>query len=223
MKKNISHYLARRLKQIKSYINPYPYTREMINGKYIFIHVPKTAGTSVLTVLGAPLERRHINWRIYQQANRFYFDDFYKFSIVRHPLHRIYSSYNYIKAGGNGQENDLNLSKYIHKIAPNFDIFVHEYISHSNILLHDLFRPQSYYLCDYRGRVMVDQVCKLENIDSDFILLKKNVGIQSVNLPLKNRSNSSESKVNFSTETAKLVHELYKIDYEIFDYDIVQE
>ena len=223
MKDNIKHYTTRKLNHVKSFISPFPYTRQMINGRYIFIHVPKTAGTSVLSVLGAPLERRHINWRIYQQANRFYFDEFYKFSIVRHPLNRIISSYNYIRDGGNGLANDLNLSEYINKIAPNFDIFVREYLSHSNILLHNLFRPQAFYLCDYRGKVMVDQVCKLENIDSDFIVLQKNLGIQGVKLPLINRSNSSGSKVNFSLETVKLIHELYKIDYEVFDYDIYEK
>ena len=70
---------------------------------------------------------------------------------------------------------------------------------------------------------MVDQVCKLENIDSDFIVLQKNLGIQGVKLPLINRSNSSGSKVNFSLETVKLIHELYKIDYEVFDYDIYEK
>lgn len=65
----------------------------------IFIHIPKTAGTSVaLTLFGHG--SRHVPWFRYQQANPVKYRRYFKFAFVRNPWDRLVSSYFYLQKGG---------------------------------------------------------------------------------------------------------------------------
>src|SRR5947208_3465937 len=81
----------------------------------IFIHIPKTAGSSIaLSLFGEQLE--HITYRDYQIANPRKFDRYFKFAFVRNPWDRVVSSYFFLRNGtmdeGNRAEAERLLAGY---------------------------------------------------------------------------------------------------------------
>src|ERR1700746_1966012 len=64
----------------------------------IFIHIPKTAGSSVVEVLFGE-RSRHIPYFEYEQANPGKFRRYFKFSFVRNPWDRLVFSYFFLRAG----------------------------------------------------------------------------------------------------------------------------
>lgn len=213
---NLEFFIEKHKHSIKSFLEPYPWNPKMIERKYLFIHVPKTAGTSILHAMELErYDRIHLNWRVYEQSNRFFFNTFFKFAVVRHPLDRISSVYNYLIQGGGNQ--DLRLSNHLNKKAPSFEKFILDYLTPSKIMLHNLFRSQSFFLCDESGTIKVDYILKFETLDKDFQLVSDKIGFSIKKLPVKNMSKNLINKVSF--EAKEKIRYLYEDDFYIFNYE----
>lgn len=172
----------------------FPYTPASLRKKVIFIHVPKAAGTAVRLALGEPdTGRQHLPWWVYHQASTKRFDDFFKFAFVRDPLDRAVSGYRYLKSGGNQME-DLLVAKQINKYE-SFDEFVSAELVNGSMIYHPIFRPQCWYLCDWKGEVKADYVGKFESMDSDFQVIVDKLGITDFHgLKVANRSKGDAGK-----------------------------
>ena len=72
-----------------------------LRNKIIFIHVPKTAGVSIIrSLFGDVTLESHRNFQFYQKIFRKDFENYFTFSFVRNPWDRLYSSYMFLKKGG---------------------------------------------------------------------------------------------------------------------------
>ncbi|MGF2733386.1 sulfotransferase family 2 domain-containing protein [Marinobacter sp. DUT-1] len=194
----------------------FPYTLAGLKRKVIFVHIPKAAGTAVRVALGEPVTgRQHLPWWVYQQASPKRFKEFYKFAFVRNPLDRAFSGYNYLKSGGN-QVGDLSVSDYLSRYK-SFNEFVDDELSKGSMIYHPIFRPQSWYLCDWKGEIQVDFVGKFESIDSDFENVARNLKLSRFKgLDLVNKSPAKCEEISKHTEHKIL--EIYKNDYKVFGY-----
>lgn len=191
----------------------FPYTPSGLKKKYIFVHIPKAAGTAVRVALGEPVTgRQHLPWWVYEQASPRRFKDFYKFAFVRDPLDRAFSGYSYLKSGGN-KMNDLPLSKYL-ELYNSFDEFVDAELFNGSMIYHPIFRPQSWYLCNWNGEIKVDYVGRFESISRDFknvveqLQLNDFSGLQVINsspVKIKDIGLSARDKIKL----------IYKDDYKL--------
>ena len=204
------------LRLVKNVLRPYPYTLHQIRHNYIFIHVPKAAGTTMLASLGSKGQRIHLNWRVYQQANPSLFEKAFKFSVVRNPVSRLESAYRYLCLGGSGFKPDAVLGEFIKKNFTSFDDFVFNYLTPCQMATHNLFRPQVFFLCDAMGNVKVDRVIKQEELIQHYQSLRSTLTFMEPELHAHNVTKSEPHPV--SLETAARIQELYNMDFLTFSY-----
>ena len=135
------------------------------NSKSLFIHVPKTAGTSLEDAL-FNIRNRSQHAPLSFWRKRFSSSDWksmFKFAIVRHPFHRLISGYTYWKNGAlAGQKVD---QPFVHRCRAELDTlpkFVNYLIEINDKNLWDCrdlqgfdgtcpvqFRPQLWFLSDH--------------------------------------------------------------------------
>ena len=187
--------------------------------KCIFIHIPKTAGTSILKALGKNNGgRNHLSWYVYYTARQNYFERFFKFAFVRNPWDRAYSSYKYLRNGGNKQ-GDIELSNLLSQFD-SFDDFVIRGLEKGHFRSHLLFLPQSNFIAGPNGKLMIDFVGRFENIEADFNIIAKKLGLKPI-LPKENVTISKTKCYKHAYNNSKsinIINEIYKEDIINFDY-----
>ncbi|MGB5560314.1 MAG: sulfotransferase family 2 domain-containing protein [Paracoccaceae bacterium] len=167
--------------------------------RLIFVHVPKVAGQSIehafLADAGADWESRepfllsrnvdsakgpprlaHLLARDYVRCGHIEqpdFDAFYKFTFVREPLSRALSMYKYEHA-----DQKMAFRDYLEDYLP-------DRISGSDNYFH---RPQSDYITDGDGRVIVDFIGRFENLAEDFARVCGAIGMANTRLPHVNKT-----------------------------------
>lgn len=209
------------------FVDPFPYWRASDRHRCLFIHIPKTAGTSVLKALGAR-KRLHLEYSIYQLADPKRFRDYYKFCFVRNPWDRALSTYRYFKGGGAGRVDEW-LAARIAADYPTFERWVIDFLDESRVHEHPLLRPQYLYIYNIAGECLVDRVGRFESINEDFQEISQRIGLRS-RLPYLNKSvpagheagghRRSAYAEQYTTETAARIAVLYREDCLRFAYEL---
>lgn len=191
--------------------------------KILFIHIPKTAGTSIETFFnmhhkGCFFQKKHSieidGIKFCPQHLRYKdlkkrldnIERFFSFSFVRHPYDRIISEFFYKKElTRSRKKNDINK-------------WVKNFIENNN---DDHSLPQHEFIFDENENVLVDFLGKYENLNKDFNELLNKLGYNNNKLPNKKIS-KLRKKRNFneylSNESKELIYEKYKKDFDIFNY-----
>ena len=126
--------------------------------KILFVHIPKTAGSSISKILNdngldnwnREWPRHHDPFFYLKEANDID-DTVFSFSVVRNPYKRTYSCY---KQYNKANKTDISFIEYLNNIKKNI-------ISTISPLLH---LPQSFYVMD-GSTVQVDKIYKFENLE----------------------------------------------------------
>ena len=84
-------------------------------------------------------------------------------------------------------------------------------------VLHDLHLQKS-FLTDENGKVLVDFIGKLENIETDFSTVCQKLGIE-MRLPHRNKSKHDSYRKYYTDKTNQLVTEAFAEDIAMFDYE----
>ena len=202
--------------------------------KLIFFHLPKNGGTSVSDLL-LRNENYYYSWVIFSKIlkrftkkDNFFFDNFqnkihllrshesvksieekispqifnayFKFAIVRNPYSRFVSRYNYTKLISN--INHLKFSE-----------FVKQYIE------FDMIADKQYqFLLNKNGKIGVDKVFKLENINKDINEITSRININPNKFYRINTSTYDDYKQYYDADTKKIVENFCKEDLDFFNY-----
>jgi len=193
----------------------FPYKPYMNKHKCIFIHIPKTAGSSIITALSGGVSRRqHLPWYIFQKANPEKYEKYYKFAFVRHPIERAISAYNYLSRGGN-EKNDLIIKKKLDNYK-DFNDFVINGLSDGYFRNHPMFLPQSDFIVRFDQELAVDFLGKFEEIDESFGEIARKLNLD-IKLPKINMSNKSDD-INIEEEALSILNLIYAQDFVNFEY-----
>lgn len=199
----------------------YPYRSYFNEYKCLLVHIPKTAGTSILSALSdGVFFRDHCKYKVLYDASPSKFSSFFKFCFVRNPFDRAFSTYTYLKAGGNGT-TDLYWMKKINESYPTFEMFVMNYLDSANIHEHPIFVPQYLFIFDYKYKLMVDFVGRFETIDEDFKFVAEKIGLVD-ELPHHNKSKHQKNDFRneyINDEMRQKVAGLYRKDFELLGYE----
>jgi hypothetical protein len=195
---------------------------EMDKLKCIFVHIPKAAGVSVNRTLYGNMGGSHTTVKAYSLVfSKRDFDRYFKFTIVRNPYHRIISAFSFLEKGGL-HENDMKIFKSIDYKFSNINDFILNYLNKDNIYMIRHFIPQFEFVM-INSKIQVDMVLKFENIDDEFPVVLKRIGLFDKRL-LKLNS-SRENPVCITTilnrESIIKINHLYRKDFEFFNYSFL--
>ena len=197
---------------------------------FIFVHIPKTGGSSIHAVLNqyrwkAPLPVRAA-WRFGLRKYRpFYygipghakaleiremlpseiFDTFFRFAFVRNPWALQVSMYHFILQSSHRDTKVVSsksgFREYVHWLRDKPE--------------YDL---QSDFVTDENGELLVDYIGRLETIQEDFTSICDAIGVSKIYLPVKNISSHAGYKKYYDDETIEIIGNMYARDIERFGY-----
>lgn len=198
--------------------------------KYIFIHIPKTGGSSIelnLVRLHHPevcgnlahwndniKEKFHVgvgmnhHWPLSKILTPA-ISEYKSFCFVRNPYDRIVSEYLYVKRGYNLTGSvipDLKFSTFIRQ----------RLINKISQPYHDM--SQSDYIdCASKS---IDYIGRFEELQTDFNRICRDIKIPTSRLPSVNKSNHKKHYSSYyDTETKRIVTEMYSDDLKRFGYE----
>jgi hypothetical protein len=204
----------------------------------VFIHVPKTAGSSLSTALmerdpkavrtldGLP-RTKHVTALqlrdVYAQ-----FDQLFSFAVVRDPFSRFCSLYRYLHT----------LPKYAHSMrnVSSLEAFAELFNAPSWVDTLHSSKPQSEFVTDQTGALMVSAIFRYESLDQAVSTISSRLGGR-LRLPQKkvtkvgsrgslggwlrglSRQSAPKAKPDFrSPSVEQMLQTRYRRDYDLFGY-----
>lgn len=215
---------------------------------FIFIHIPKTAGTSVSAVLEplagycapslwvklrrrlpGPLPPRSDYFSAHAKAadvreriSPMVFDSFHSFCFVRNPYAHAFSHYGHLRRF----RHERIARKVRHMDFASYLAWREQGARHRH--WHHVERvvfmgDQSAFVTDARGRVLVRQICHFERLKPDLADLAARLGLPAFDLPHRQdggRVLCPADRVAFTPEAIATVNRLYAADFDRFGYKI---
>jgi len=193
------------------HIKPLP-LRQGKNGPFIFIHINKTAGTSIGNAIGLPIKHHQTAREVIARIGKDKWNKAYKFTLVRNPWDKVVSHYEYRrKRNKTGMASrDIEFAEWVRKTyGQEKDPF---YYNNPKA-----FQPQVEWLKDDEDKISVDFIGKFETINEDFNKIKNVIGIET-ELPHLNASKRASYQSYYDDETREIVAEWFREDIEVFGY-----
>jgi len=186
--------------------------------KIIFIHIPKTAGVSIIKSLFNDKVKTggHRNY-IYLSKLFQDFNDYFKFTIVRNPWDRLFSAYNFLSNGGINIHDKNAFNMYL-KNTLSFEDFVLNWINEENIFKIIHFYPQYWFLKNRSGKINIDHIGYYEQLESSFKLLCDKFNFKNKLKHLNKNNMSLSYKDVYNDEMIEKVRLIYNLDIKLFKY-----
>lgn len=205
----------------------------MISHRYrcIFVHIPKTGGTSIEDVIWPGPRSESDLWmgfvtpfrnkyqtgglqhlkasQIRAEVGDEVFRSYFKFAIVRNPWDRLVSQFSYLQ-GRPDLQNYLGLAA---------DAGFAQYLDAARRTDHVQLISQSEFLFDEDGNTSVDFVGHFETLAQDAATIFERIGLASTELPHKNASTrEGDYRKYYDEATRTIAASLYAQDIANFGY-----
>ena len=199
--------------------------------KLLFIHIPRTGGTSIEDNLGVKVGKeslygifpyknhkkalQHLDCKeIIDMIGNESYNSYYKFSVVRHPYFRLLSEFYWrpklqqvelpeFKVG----YNFMKFLRQVKCIVDNKDYDKFIYYDHLNLI--------DYLMKD--GELMVDKVIDFDDIDNQYKFIRNKYGI-SRDLEKLGSKYLTGKKCILTDQCKNLIYEIYQKDFEVFGF-----
>ncbi len=181
--------------------------------KFIFIHIPKTAGFSMLEIL--KLYRDDNRYATGHATQRQYskildIQKYYQFAFVRNPWDRLCSAFFFLKSGG--------MNKHDQKISEKYDLqnmtFTDFVLRHVTTINSIHCRPQ-YKFIEYKPADV--DIHKFEDLHKGFDSVCTNLNVNH-ELTHINKSKHKHYTEYYDDETREIIAKKYAKDIEYFGY-----
>lgn len=200
----------------------------MISHKYkcIFIHIPRTAGSSIEKMICGDdwwkIEKstKHLLASQSKQIYKDYWNDYFKFSIVRNPWDRMVSCLrfkNYFKLSLNNSIIDISGYKKLYSYKNKIVEFDHRFHKKENVVRkkHGLNTVYNNIIDEE-----IDWILKFENLYDEVEELKKILDIkQDFNFLLNKSKNRKNYKDYYNEKSKNEVEKIFLKDIEKHRYN----
>ena len=194
------------------HMKPVP-LRQGENGPFIFVHINKTAGTSVGRAIGLPVKDHLMATEIIERIGAQAWEDAYKFTVVRNPWDKVVSHYEYRRKKDKTGIATNNIP---------FDSWVRRtYGEDKDPVLYNnprSFQPQVDWLKDADGVVSMDYIIRFESINEGFEHVRQAIGLDA-ELPHLNASQRAGYHAYYDDESRVIVAKWFREDIEAFGYE----
>jgi hypothetical protein len=213
----------------------------------IFVHVPKTAGTSMTALIDPHLgwndlvlggsefgERLNLAYRdrfglhkhmwardIRRVVGADLWSRYFTFAFVRHPYLRLASYYRWIEGTAGRAGPDAPFWTWPATKAFLGTSSFSEFLRDSRFVEARSGRPQADWVCDEDGRCIVDFVGRFEALEDGVRTVAARLGIEGSDLERRNPSPASGSSADLFRDEADYdwIHRIHRQDFELFGYD----
>ena len=136
-------------------------------------------------------------------------DTYFKFCFIRNPYDKIVSAWNHVNRFNIPFKNFLNLDKTVNDV---------EYMH--------MFMPQFRSMINEKAQKYIDYIGKFENLEEDFEIILKKIGIQKIlhdpNKKLNVRIHNKFNMYYEDQETLDKVNMFLKEDFDNLDYEKIE-
>jgi chondroitin 4-sulfotransferase 11 len=182
------------------------------NKNYVFVHINKTAGTSIIDVIGKPF-RKHLTVKdIIKAIGQKKWDEAFKFTVVHNPWDKVVSQYKHsIKMNTNNMAkkriefNDWVACTYGEPRDPFY------------FYRAQMFYPQIEWLKNNQGKIDVDKIIRFENLSEGINEVFETLAIDS-SLPHLNKTYKTNYRDFYDEESKKIITEWFHEDIQEFGY-----
>ncbi|MFM5916673.1 MAG: sulfotransferase family 2 domain-containing protein, partial [Novosphingobium sp.] len=185
-----------------------------------FVHVPRTAGSSISHLL----YHRFIGHFPVHALDALDDQDVQalpRFAVVRNPWDRLASAYRFAVAGGGKGPLAAKVAPHVAREvakAGSFERFVKEWLpARAAGSLDGVFRPQTYYLCNERDELPFDHLGKLSQLYRTEEWLS-DILRQRIRLPRANETPENIVATRYDGEMIDITAKIYKPDFVRLDY-----
>ena len=194
--------------------------------RFLFVHIQKTAGTSVTEALGRVEGSQRLGYdhSMLSSVDAAVYEGYYVFCFVRNPFDRLVSWWNMMLH--KGVHNDF--SRYLLSGSSGFSAFLDriEVIYEANPLERDANHPypksiafnQLDYVTGIDGHLAADFIGRFEYLETDFRRLSEEIGVHLA-LPHTNAFARRHYREYYTPVDVEKVRKLYKRDLDHFGYD----
>jgi len=179
---------------------------------FIFVHINKTGGTSIKAALKLP----HVHRTAQQLVDTIGWEAWHRkisFAVVRNPWDRVVSQYHYRlqMAKASGRRETRSFPEWVRACFG--DPEERGRMSGNPIF----YQPQTAWLQDKDGRIIVDRILKFETLAYDFAELCRELGLHC-RLPHLKASRRGPYQQYYDRETIALVARWFADDIAMFGY-----
>lgn len=202
----------------------------------IFVHVPRTGGTSIEKIFDKPLGDTQPPTKIISEVGMAKWRQYFKFAVVRHPLDRLVSTYMFreqLQVYSREQMVNNQTEAIIHPSMP-FDEYVTKVYQHWQNINRDIPDLESQWLlsggafADHpdllalypAGQPVVDYMIRFENFEEDLKGVLNIFGMSDREIPHLNKTIRQPYQSYYSTETAGKAKDIYRNDFLNFSYGL---
>lgn len=180
------------------------------NQKINFIHINKTAGTSIGKALNLPFQHKTAE-EVITEIGLERWNNSYNFTFVRNPWDKVVSHYFH-----RVKTNQTNMKKN----PISFTDWVIESYGENNPKYYDkpkMFMPQYDWLI-YRSKLVVNNIFRFENLKADYFEICKILKVVQRKLDHKNKSQRDHFRLYYNNVTAEIIREWFLKDISLFNY-----
>jgi len=180
--------------------------------EFVFIHINKTGGTSVISIIGKAF-RKHLTAKdVIKYIGQKKWDNTYKFTVIRNPWDRVVSQYKFRTKTNKSkmQENPLSFNEWVKKVFEENDPF---YFGKRP----QMYIPQVDWLKDNNGEIHIDKIIRFESLNKEFKEVADYLGIDN-NLPHLNSTKKANYHDFYDQETKAIIDKWFREDIETFNY-----
>jgi chondroitin 4-sulfotransferase 11 len=217
--------------RLKIYKDKIQKTIRLNYNEVVFMHIPKTAGSSVINLV----EKYHFTLINHDLRNekfeslKQYLDRRKKkpfvFTFVRNPWDRVLSAYSYLIKGGTNEHDKNDRDKYINGYnLDDFNLFIKKILIKKNILKQIHFRPQHHWIYN-EEMCLCDHIAKYnhESLQSKIDIICRLTNVPQFVIPQINISSHAPYTEIYDEESKEIVAEVYAKDINLFNYSFEEK